>query len=73
MKLDHVGSKTRLLGHQATQVSDLGPLWPSCLCIYADLDNIHLYLFNNLIKNLSVITPFALCKYMVVKNIFKLF
>ena len=30
LKLDHVGSKTRLLGHQATQVSDLGPLWPSC-------------------------------------------
>ena len=29
LKLDHVGSKTRLLGHQATQVSDLGPLWPS--------------------------------------------
>ena len=26
LKLDHVGSKTRLLGHQATQVSDLGPL-----------------------------------------------
>ena len=34
LKLDHVGSKTRLLGHQATQVSDLGPLWPSCLLIY---------------------------------------
>ena len=33
LKLDHVGSKTRLLGHQATQVSDLGPLWPSCLTI----------------------------------------
>ena len=32
LKLDHVGSKTRLLGHQATQVSDLGPLWPSCFC-----------------------------------------
>ena len=30
LTLDHVGSKTRLLGHQATQVSDLGPLWPSC-------------------------------------------
>ena len=30
LKLGHVGSKTRLLGHQATQVSDLGPLWPSC-------------------------------------------
>ena len=30
LKLDHVGSKTRLLGHQATQVSDLGPLRPSC-------------------------------------------
>ena len=30
LELDHVGSKTRLLGHQATQVSDLGPLWPSC-------------------------------------------
>ena len=29
LKLDHVGSKTRLLGHRATQVSDLGPLWPS--------------------------------------------
>ena len=34
LKLDHVGSKTRLLGHQATQVSDLGPLWPSCLKCY---------------------------------------
>ena len=34
LKLDHVGSKTRLLGHQATQVSDLGPLWPSCLVSY---------------------------------------
>ena len=33
LKLDHVGSKTRLLGHQATQVSDLGPLWPSCLIV----------------------------------------
>ena len=30
LKLRHVGSKTRLLGQQATQVSDLGPLWPSC-------------------------------------------
>ena len=30
LKLGHVGSKTRLLGQQATQVSDLGPLWPSC-------------------------------------------
>ena len=29
------------------------------LCIYADLDNIHLYLFNNLIKGLSVVTYFA--------------
>ena len=39
LKLGHVGSKTRLLGQQATQVSDLGPLWPSCykngiLCIH---------------------------------------
>ena len=34
LKLDHVGSKTRLLGHQATQVSDLGPLWPSCLLFF---------------------------------------
>ena len=33
LKLGHVGSKTRLLGQQATQVSDLGPLWPSCLTI----------------------------------------
>ena len=31
LKLGLVGSKTRLLGQQATQVSDLGPLWPSCL------------------------------------------
>ena len=31
LKLGPVGSKTRLLGQQATQVSDLGPLWPSCL------------------------------------------
>ena len=30
LKLGHVGSKTRLQGQQATQVSDLGPLWPSC-------------------------------------------
>ena len=30
LKLGHVGSKTRSLGQQATQVSDLGPLWPSC-------------------------------------------
>ena len=30
LKLGHVGSKTRFLGQQATQVSDLGPLWPSC-------------------------------------------
>ena len=30
LKLGHVGSKNRLLGQQATQVSDLGPLWPSC-------------------------------------------
>ena len=36
LKLDHVGSKTRLLGHQATQVSDLGPLWPSCCVILID-------------------------------------
>ena len=33
LKLGHVGSKTRSLGQQATQVSDLGPLWPSCLFI----------------------------------------
>ena len=30
LKLGHVGSKTRSLGQQATQVSDLGPPWPSC-------------------------------------------
>ena len=30
LKLGHVGLKTRLLGQQATQVSDLGQLWPSC-------------------------------------------
>ena len=30
LKLGHVGSKTRLLGQQATQVRDLGALWPSC-------------------------------------------
>ena len=36
-------------------------LYLACyLGIYADLDNIHLYLFNNLIKGLSVITNFAL-------------
>ena len=34
MKLGHVGSKTRSLGQQATQVSDLGPLWPSCLKVF---------------------------------------
>ena len=33
LKLGHVGSKTRLLGQQATQVSNLGPIWPSCLTI----------------------------------------
>ena len=32
LKPGHVGSKNRSLGQQATQVSDLGPLWPSCLC-----------------------------------------
>ena len=31
LNLGHFGSKTRLLGQQATQLSDLGPLWPSCL------------------------------------------
>ena len=36
LKLDHVGSKTRLLGLQATQVSDLGPLWPSCCWLTVD-------------------------------------
>ena len=30
LKLGHVGSKTRSLGQQATQMSDLGPLGPSC-------------------------------------------
>ena len=30
LKLGHVGLKTRSLDQQATQVSDLGPLWPSC-------------------------------------------
>ena len=35
LKLGHVGSKTRLLGQQATQVSDLGPLWPSCVIVMA--------------------------------------
>ena len=34
LKLGHVGSKTRSLGQQATQVSDLGPQWPSCLCVF---------------------------------------
>ena len=34
LKLGHVGSKTRSLGQQATQVSDLGPLWPSCSKYY---------------------------------------
>ena len=32
----------------------------ACTCIYADLDNIYLCLFNELIKGLSVITTFAL-------------
>ena len=31
LKLGNVGSKIRSLGQQATQVSDLGPLWPSCI------------------------------------------
>ena len=31
LKLGHVGSKIRSLDQQATQVSDLGPLWPSYL------------------------------------------
>ena len=30
LKLGHVGLKTRSLDQQATQVSNLGPLWPSC-------------------------------------------
>ena len=30
LKLGHIGSKTRSLGQQATQMRDLGPLWPSC-------------------------------------------
>ena len=34
LKLGHVVSKTRSLGQQATQVSDLGLLWPSCLTIF---------------------------------------
>ena len=34
LKLGHVVSKTRSVGQQATQVSDLGPLWPSCLTIF---------------------------------------
>ena len=36
LKLGHVGPKTKLLGQQATQVSDLGPLWPSCLELTMD-------------------------------------
>ena len=31
----------------------------ACTCIYAELDNICLCLFNNLIKGLSVITNFT--------------
>ena len=34
LKLGHVGLKTRSLGQQVTQVSDLGPLWPSCFDIF---------------------------------------
>ena len=50
LKLDHVGSKTRLLGHQATQVSDLGPLWPSCfLLLLPQLIVLHLF-FNSLFR-----------------------
>ena len=37
LKLGHVGSKTRLLGQQATQVSDLGPLWPSCFFLFGNV------------------------------------
>ena len=38
LKLGHVGSKTRLLGQWATQVSNLGPLWPSCFSEKIRLD-----------------------------------
>ena len=50
LKLDHVGSKTRLLGHQATQVSDLGPLWPSCFSfLYVYIKN--RFSFQNMKEN----------------------
>ena len=45
LKLGHVGSKTRLLGQQATQVSDLGPLWPSCF----------LFLFQPIFKGKQIV------------------
>ena len=32
----------------------------ACTCIYTDLDNIYMCLFNELIKGLSVITNFTL-------------
>ena len=42
LRLGHVGSKTRSLGQQATQVSDLGPLWSSCFTS----DEYDLYFFT---------------------------
>ena len=36
LKLGHVGSKTTLLGQQATQVSEFGPLCPSCFLDLAE-------------------------------------
>ena len=41
LKLGLVGSKTRLLGQQATQVSDLGPLWPSCCTKYTKIFSLY--------------------------------
>ena len=49
LKLDHVGSKTRLLVHQATQVSDLGPLWPSCLFLIK-LITVHILKYRRVLK-----------------------
>ena len=74
LKLDHVGSKTRLLGHQATQVSDLGPLWPSCFsyslyvkwcfhvrCSFKQVLLIQAIFYVTVMINLMIIITYHIC------------
>ena len=75
LKLGLVGSKTRLLGQQATQVSNLGPLWPSCFSFFLGYyvqTSCHLDFFSWIILCLSHFCHAYICSCMGRKFVIKI-